>query len=47
MICQHITHNTLLREVAWQWWHVMLGLNPGQGHIRWSVPMTTTVVRLQ
>lgn len=31
---------------AWQRWRVMLGLNPGQGHVHWSAPVAVTVVSL-
>lgn len=31
---------------AVQWWHVISGLNPVQGHVRWTTQVVITVVRL-
>lgn len=47
MICQQLSvlpHCAGLLCWPWQWWHVMLGLKPGQGHIRLSALLAITVV---
>lgn len=49
MICQQLSalpHSAGRFCRAWQWWHVMLGLHPGQGHVRWSVQVAITAVKL-
>lgn len=49
MICQQLSalpHSAGQLCRAWQWWHVMLGLHPGQGHVRWIVQVAITAVKL-